>query len=96
MFQRLAISSCRSRIDTDASWKILSSVLWKRTQSPAYNRCIVHTRLVHTFAVRLQKHKLKENEILENVSTLQIKKRSSRRNVLSDDNAIPKPNVSSF
>lgn len=93
MLQRLAISSCRNKIDTDASWRILSSVLWKKTQSPAYNRCIVHTRLVHNFAVHLQKHKLQESEVLENVSTFQIKKRSPRRNVLSDDNTIPKPNT---
>lgn len=107
MIHRLVLSSCRSKINIDAYWKIVPSLrtLQKtsamvQTEFPTYVMCIIHKRLFHNSAIlQLQKNKLKENgtDVVENISTLQIKKRSTRRNkvVISDDK-IPKPDVSLF
>lgn len=102
MIHRLALSNCRNRLNIDTYWRIVPSlrVLQKKpavmqTEFPAHNVCIIHKRLFHnSIILQLQKNKLKENDI-ENISALQIKKRSTRRNkaAISEDKA-PKPDVS--
>lgn len=107
MIHRLVLSSCRSKINIDAYWKIVPSLrtLQKKsamvqTEFPTYVMSIIHKRFFHNSAIlQLQKNKLKENgtDVIENMPTLQIKKRPTRRNkvVISDDK-VPKPDVSLF
>ncbi|KAM0725461.1 hypothetical protein ACS0PU_008947 [Formica fusca] len=104
MIHRLALSSCKNKINIDAYWGIVPSLrtLQKgstlvQTQFLTHDVCIIHKRLFHNSTIlQLQKNKLKENETggVENISTFQIKKRSTRRNkaIISDDKT-PKPDT---
>ncbi|XP_070166201.1 required for meiotic nuclear division protein 1 homolog [Polyergus mexicanus] len=97
MIHRLALSSCRNKINIDAYWGIVPSLRTLQKESTLVQRqflthdvCIIHKRLFHNSTIlQLQKNKLKENEtgVVENISTFQIKKRSTRRNkaIISDD-----------
>jgi len=104
VIQKLVISSCRGKIDINACRKIVSSlnILQERTSVikaafPVCRTCIIHTRHFHDSAIRLEKINPKENgiDVIDNISTFQIKKRPSRRNrvVISDDKIL-KSNVS--
>ncbi|XP_029664425.1 uncharacterized protein LOC115236244 [Formica exsecta] len=104
MIHRLALSSCKNKINIDAYWGIVPSLrtLQKgstlvQTQFLTHDVCIIHKRLFHNSTIlQLQKNKLKENETggVENISTFQIKKRPTRRNnaIISDDKT-PKPDT---
>jgi len=104
MIQRLVISSCRGKIDINACRKIVPSlnILQGRTsviktEFPVYRTCIIHKRHFHDSAIRVEKINPKENgiDVIDNISTFQIKKRPPRRNrvVISDDKIL-KSNVS--
>lgn len=89
MIYRLALPNCRNRINIEAYWGIVPSLraLQKKpavmqTEFATYNVCIIHKRFFHnSIILQLQKNKLKENETdVEDISTLQIKKRPTRRN----------------
>ncbi|KAL6426082.1 hypothetical protein ACFW04_008983 [Cataglyphis niger] len=89
MIHRLALSSCRNKINIDAHWGIVSSlsILQKmstlvQTQFITHDVSIIHKRYFHNSTLlQLQKNKLKENETdVENISTFQIKSRPARRN----------------
>jgi len=64
---------------------------------PIYRTYTIYKRHFHNSAICLEKINPKENgiDVIDNISTFQIKKRPSRRNraVISDDK-IPKSNVS--
>lgn len=102
MIQRLVISSCRSKIDIDTYRRIIPSlnILRERTavmkaEFSIYHMCIIHKKHFYNSTICLDKVNPKENriDIVDNVSTFQIKKRPSRRNraIITDDK-IPKLN----
>lgn len=106
MIYRLALPNCRNRINIEAYWGIVPSLraLQKKpavmqTEFATYNVCIIHKRFFHnSIILQLQKNKLKENETdVEDISTLQIKKRPTRRNktIICEDKML-KPDVSVF
>lgn len=107
IIHRLALSSCRNKINIDAYWGIVPSLrtLQKmstlvQTQFLAHDVSIIHKRYFHNSTLlQLQKNKLKENEtdVVENISTFQIKSRPARRHkaVICDEKS-PKADVSLF
>lgn len=105
MIQRLVISSCRGKADIDAYRRIVPSLSILRGTTvvkavfPVHYICITHQRLFYDSTVRLEKINSKENGtvITDDISTFQIKKRSSRRNrAIINDDKILKSNVSSL
>lgn len=106
MIHRFALSSCRNKINIDAYWRIIPSLrtLQKistlvQTQFLAHDVSIIHKRHFHNSTIlQLQKNKLKENEtdVVENISTFQIKPRPNRRNKAVICDKSPKADVSLF
>nr|XP_012228884.1 PREDICTED: uncharacterized protein LOC105675948 [Linepithema humile] len=94
MIHRLVISSCRNKVAIDASWKIIPnlSVLQRKTTVQT-DTCTNHKRFFHNPIICPQKNQLKDT-VIENISTLIIKNRPSRRNrTIINNDKIPKPNT---
>ncbi|KAL6258738.1 hypothetical protein P5V15_010688 [Pogonomyrmex californicus] len=99
IIQRLVIASCRHKIDVDIYRRIVPclSIFRARTEFPVHDVSLTHKRYLHDSTICLEKFHLKENVngITDNISTLQIKKRPSRRNrsLINDGFKNPKPNT---
>ncbi|EFN85720.1 hypothetical protein EAI_11581 [Harpegnathos saltator] len=100
MIQRFALSCGKRAIDTNACRRIASSWhLTRRKPPPEHVRLLarhtytIHTRLHHS-TLSLYVNKLKQNADVDDIPTLQIKKRPPRKNkaVISDENT-PKINT---
>ncbi|XP_029164516.1 required for meiotic nuclear division protein 1 homolog [Nylanderia fulva] len=102
MIHRFVLSSCRSKINVDACWGIATNLramqikpVVVQIEFSTHIMCKVHRRLFHnSIILQLQKNKFKENatDIVESISTLQMKKRPRRNKVVIDDK-VPKPDT---
>jgi len=101
MIQRLVVSSCRGKINIDAYRRVASSLSVSygriaviRPEFPAHYTCTIH-RFLHDSAIRSEKINPKANgcDIVDTISTFQIKKSPSRRNRIVINDTILKPNT---
>ncbi|XP_077254923.1 required for meiotic nuclear division protein 1 homolog isoform X1 [Temnothorax americanus] len=103
MIQRLVIASCRGKIDIDGLRRVASSpgILHGRTAvintwfPPTHYTRVIHRKPFHDSAIRSERINAKENEreVVDNISTFQIKKGPSRRNRVAISDKVLKSNA---
>ncbi|XP_011695110.1 PREDICTED: uncharacterized protein LOC105454280 isoform X1 [Wasmannia auropunctata] len=106
MIQRIAISSCRGKVDIDAYRRILLpslSVLRERTAvteagSSVCHACVIHKRPFHESTILRELERINPKEsgisVTDDISTFQMNKRPARRSrVVIKDDKTPKSNA---
>lgn len=96
MIQRLVVSSCRGKVNVDACRGIVLSLSatrgWTTVTETRFPRRSFYDSAIRS--ERINPPRKNGCGVLDNLSTLQIKKRSSRRNTGVLNDKTPKPNVS--